>query len=262
MRAFVISILLLCVPGCTEERTLLGDLRVCFAAEDLPRAERQNGSGFDMDVARAVANELSRRFVPVWMPAPDRTEIEVSDVSYTLLLRGACDLQMSVAGGDLVEKQGAIALSVPYYGAAFELIPEGANPDLANWDGRKIAVRANSLAHIVVDRFGLPWTMKRDTEELLHAVTSGEVEAALVWGPDLATSRTTPDPSFEPLSVLKWNQHLAVAASNRQLLGDVDGVLAQDNVQRKIMELLAHHHIPVHAPFAQTFLPSDLEKLK
>ena len=138
MKALFITLTLVCLAGCTEDKPLLGDLRVCFAPEDTPRADRESVSGFDIDVARIIADKLSLRLVPVWLPRPDRTEIEVTDVSYALLLREVCDLQMSIPDGDLFAQSGAIALSAPYYGAAFELIPEGANPDLANWDGRKI----------------------------------------------------------------------------------------------------------------------------
>lgn len=253
-------LLLLCIAGCTEDRPLTGTLRVCFPQSDLPRADRATGTGFDMDVARLVARELSREFIPVWLPRPDRTEIEVSDINYSLLAAGACDMQLSVPGERAIDGLDAVTLSAPYYGAAFELIPENANPDLANRDRGKMAVRSNTVAHIVVDRLGLPWTMKRDTDELIAAVTSSEVEAALIWGPDLALSRTKHHTSFAAPSVLKWNQHMALRKADAQLLADLDTLLSDEETGREIMDLLARYHIPVHAPFAETFRSSDLEE--
>lgn len=254
-------LVLLCVTGCTEERPLVGELRVCFAQDDLPRADRQSATGFDIDVARLVARELSKTFVPVWLPPPERTEIEVSDVSYTLLIKGQCDLQLSVPGEDAIAGIDAIALTAPYYGAAFELIPEQGYHDLANWQGAEIAVRANTVAHIVVDRYGLPWTMKRNTDEIIVAVTSGEAEAGLVWGPDLAPSRTKPNTLFEAPSALRWNQHMAARTSDGVLIEGINALMSNKEIADEIQDLLARHHIPAHAPFAVIHHSSDLEKL-
>lgn len=258
VKAALSCLVFLCLSGCTEDEPLIGTLKVCLSPDDLPRADRLSQTGFDMDIARLVARKLSMDFAPVWLPAPDRTEIEVSDANYSLLVRNKCDLQLSVPGGSPLE---ALTLSVPYYGTAFELIPEDANTDLVNWKGTRFAVRANSIAHILIDRYGLPWTMKRESAEVVASVSSGESEAALVWGPDLALSPTRYSASFEAPSVLKWNQHMAVRTSDADLLTDINALMSNKRISREIMDLLARHHIPVHAPFAQTFHTSDLEKL-
>lgn len=262
MKALLSCLALLCVFGCTEGEPLVGKLRVCLAPNDLPRADRASSTGFDMDVARLIAEHLSMSFVPVWLPPPDRTEIEVSDANYSLLITGKCDLQLSTPGGTV---PGPVVLSAPYYGTAFELIPEDAQTDLVNWEGAKFAVRSNSIAHILVDRYGLPWTMKRETAEIVASVRSGEAEAALVWGPDLATldatSRATFSTAFIAPSVLKWNQHMATRASDTALLEDINTLLSSEKINRKIQGLLARHHIPVHAPFTETFRTSDLKEL-
>lgn len=252
---------LLCISGCTEERPLIGDLRVCFPQSDMPRSDRHSMSGFDIDVTRLVARELSKTFVPVWMPPPERTEIEVSDVSYTQLISGECDLQLSIPGQEAIAGFDVLRLTAPYYGTAFELIPAQGSHDLANWQGTKIAVRANTVAHVVVDRYGLPWTMKRNTDEIIAAVASGEAEAGLVWGPDLAPSQTKPNTSFETPSALKWNQHMAVKASDRALIENINSLMSERKIADEILALMARHHIPVHAPFSRIHHSSDLEKL-
>lgn len=259
MKGVLSLLVLVFISGCTDDKALSGELRVCLPQSDLPRADRQTLSGFDMDVARLVARELSTDFVPVWLSRPGRTEIEVSDINYALLISGDCDLLLSVPGDDAVSDQPMITLTAPYYGTAFELIPDSGLHDLRNWQGTKIAVRSNTVAHIVVDRYGLPWTMKRDTRELLAAVQSGKAGAALVWGPDLGSTKY--NTSFDAPSVLKWNQHMATRTSDKALREKINSVIGRKNTNRDIMGLLARHHVPVHAPFSKTFQISDLEDL-
>lgn len=261
MRLLVSGLLLLGILGCAEGKPLSGELVVCFPPYDLPRVSREDMTGFDLDVARLIAHELARKLVLVWQPPPTRTEIEVSDVSYTLLLEGQCDLQLSVPGSEAISAIAAIALSQPYYGTAFELIPEDAGDALEDLRGMTIAVRSNTVAHIVVDRYGLPWTMKLNTREIIEAVKSGEAGAALIWGPDLALSKTGYSGSFAAPSVLKWNQHMAIKASDIDLIDDINDLLSDEIFSKKILEFLADHHIPVHAPFSETFRSSDLDKL-
>ena len=101
-----------------------GPLRVCFLEDDAPRAQRASGRGFDLDVMKAVAADAGVTLEPVWTPSRSGfSEIESSDLPLGRLARGECDAAASVPGADSLGRlRDQLALSRPYYGAAFELI--------------------------------------------------------------------------------------------------------------------------------------------
>ena len=85
-------------------------------------AQRWRVGGFDVDTAALLANGLDRELLIVWLPKPNPSEIESTDLDFGPLLSGQCDVQLSIPGPAAVAGR-AIALSEPYYGAGFELIP-------------------------------------------------------------------------------------------------------------------------------------------
>jgi ABC-type amino acid transport substrate-binding protein len=159
--ALIALVVLLC--GCSAEPTV-GVLRVCLGEDDLPRSAASPARGFDVDVARLLARGLHRELQPVWLPAPNPTEIESTDIDYGGLLAGRCNLQLSIPGQDaLVGFAERLALTQPYYGAGFELVPGNAHIDLDSPGPQSIAVRANTVAHLLLNRRGFNWTMRGDS---------------------------------------------------------------------------------------------------
>ena len=227
-------------------------LKVCVAPEDPPRSTRP-GVGFDVDVAKLIAGSLGRPLELVWLPRPNLHEIEETDLNFGPLMDGVCSLQLSVPGvAALEEAHDALALSRPYYGTAFELVPASADLERAE----RVAVRSNTVAHIVVDRRGFSWTMQPDTGSVLAALESGRADVALVWGPDLAGTDVTPSRTFEAPRVLRWNQHAAVRTNDTELLANVDAAL--DDSSDAVQALLERHGIPQRTPFDDTHQAEDL----
>ena len=95
------TLLLMLLAGCTEQQHL-GELMVCLGERDMPRAIRQDLAGFDYDFSVLLADRLHRKFTPVWLETPNPSEIESTDIDYTLLSRGACDIQPSIPGLDAI----------------------------------------------------------------------------------------------------------------------------------------------------------------
>ena len=247
--------------GCAEEQVLKGELRVCLGENDMPRAAQHDQQGFDVEFSRLLAKELFRTFTPVWLPTPNPTEIESTDLDFSFLVYGRCDIQMSIPGQDALPESSRLQLTAAYYGTAFELIPATAAGNLKDLRGDKIAVRANTVAHIVVDRYKMSWTMKRDSSEIVSAVETGEVAVGLIWGPELALFDVSASESFEAPSVLRWNQHIAVRHSDLDLLTRINDILAQAATRKQILALLQQYRIPQHAPFSATYRSSDLNEL-
>jgi ABC-type amino acid transport substrate-binding protein len=243
--------LVLVLTGCSAEEPTQGVLRVCLGQSDPPRAQESPFEGLDVDVARFLADGLNRELQPVWLATPNPTEIESTDIDYGPLLTGRCDVQMSIPGVDAL---GAFAprlvLTQPYYGAGFELVPAAANIEFDAPGDHRIAVRGNTVAHVVIDRFGFDWTMRDDSVDIVAAVASGEAEAGLVWGPDLAAVEMSRNLEYEPPAVLRWNHHVATRAADTALRDAINAVLVRAVVRDEILNSMFRHGVPARRPFA------------
>ncbi len=257
--AYALTSLLL--VGCAEQ-PVVGGLRICLTQNDLPRAESAGPSGLDVEIAELLAVAMNRELDIVWLEKPNLNEIESTDIDFLPILKGRCEVYLSVPGAEAIRPfEDRIALSQSYYGTAFEMIPPNAGVDLEAWRGGKLAVRANSVAHIVVDRLGVDWTMKRNNEEIVAAVASGEAVAGLVWGPDLALLHQDYDATFEPPTVLRWNQHAVTRADDTELLREIDQVFSDPREQARIHRLLTKFRIPDHGAFETAHRLADLRTL-
>jgi ABC-type amino acid transport substrate-binding protein len=239
-----------------------GPLRVCFLEDDAPRAERASGRGFDLEVMAAVAREAGAELEPVWTPSRSGfSEIETTDLPLGRLARGECDAAASVPGAESLGRlRDRLALSRPYYGAAFELVaPEDGPADLGALAGRPIGVQLQTFAHLAAQTLHLDWRARPSARETLELYDTGEVAAALVWGPALATLGRTPHPRWSPPRALRWNEHIAVRRGSPWLAA-IDRTLERLETEG-LGRLAREHGIPAHAPFATTSDGSALAEL-
>ena len=242
-------------------------LSICLPENDPPRSVRGAGleaHGLDVDVARLLAAKLERPLRLAWMPERAQTDIESTDLNFRPLLHGECDALLSMPGrGALGRLEDRLALSAPYYGAAYELVPAEA---AFRWDepyAGTIAVSANSLAHVAVNAIGVRWTMQEASADVVAALNAGAASAGLVWGPDLALldDATHRSAAFDPPAVLRWNLHAATRRDD-PVLADLNGVFDQDSVQRDILALLSRHRIPNRPPFETAHTRAALTALR
>ncbi len=262
LRAFaVLTALLLASPGTAEE------LRVCLLEDDLPRAHRADGSGFDHDLFREAASRLGRSFVPVWQPsAPPYSEIEDTDLPFDDLLDDACDVVPSVPGelalGGLTD---AVDLSSPYYAAAFEIyMPSQESLDWAALpaaaSGRRVAVRLQSLGHFAAEWAGLDWTSLPSSAEVAAAVDEGRATAALIWGPALGRLGKKPVTGFEPPPALRFNEHAAIRADD-ELGPSIDHTLTELRRDGTVERLAERYGIFRTEPFSTVSSPAAIRAL-
>ncbi len=238
-------------------------LQVCLHEDDPPRSERVGARGFDLDVMRRLAGRIGQSFEPVWIQTPPTmTEVEESDLPLAELVRGRCDALASVPGElSLGTHADRIAISRPYYGAAFELVGADSLPnDLGQLHGNRIGVRSVSVAHLVLESLGVEWAARKTAAELLAALEAGEVSGALVWGPSLATLAGRPKQGWVPPATLRWNLHLATRSTD-PLTTELDTALGRLIRTGEIKRLLESYGIPPHAPYATVFSRATLEAL-
>jgi ABC-type amino acid transport substrate-binding protein len=238
--------------------------RVCFLEDDAPRAHRESGRGFDLAVMAAVAADAGRALEPVWTPSrAGFSEVETTDLPLGRLARGECDAAASVPGEESLGRlRDRLVLSRPYYGAAFELIAaEDAPARLDAFAGRRVGVQLQSFAHLAAQALDLDWRARPSPRETLALYDAGEVAAALVWGPALATLGRTPHPGWTPPRALRWNEHVAVRRGSPWLAA-IDRTLARLEAEGALERLEREHGIPARAPFATTSDAAALAELE
>ena len=240
-----------------ETATDTAHLRVCFPENDAPRSKR-GGGGLDIDVAGHLARQLDRRLLIVWLPEEAQTDIESTDADYRPLLRGQCDLQLSIPGPEAIKRyRGWLVLSEPYYGAGFELIPADSPFEFGAPFTGTVAVRANTVAHLALNAANVGWSQQSSSAGIARTVADGTAAAGLVWGPDLALLDTEHNTDFEAPAVLCWNLHAAFRRDN-PLIEEVNRLFATTEFRARVVEHLAKHRIPVRIPFESVHTPADL----
>jgi len=162
--------------------------RVCADPANTPLSA-EDGSGFENQVADLIAGSLGVPVEYTWFP-------QVMGFVRQTLGAGKCDVVMGYAQGD------ELVLNTNHYYTSTHVIVTRADGDLADVEGlsdprlhgRKIGVVIGSPPATHVARLGLmgeakPYKMMVDrrvespAEEMLADVESGEIDAALLWGP-------------------------------------------------------------------------------
>ena len=235
-------------------------MRVCLPSDDLPRSDRDQVAGIDVDVARLLAQSLGRPLQLVWLPELGEID-EVSDLNFRPLVNGTCDAHLSVPGVvALGYFREALSLSDPYYGAAYELVPATATWQWGEPAPGTIAVMANSVAHIAIDAAGHPWSMRAQTGDIAEALANGEATVGLVWGPDLGGTDMAPTAAFAPPPVLRWNLHAATRRGD-VLLDALNAAFAKPDFQARIGPTLVRHGVPARRPFESVYTPELLRAI-
>jgi ABC-type amino acid transport substrate-binding protein len=241
-----------------------GTLRVCLLEDDAPRANRASARGFDLEVMSAVAADAGVVLAPVWVPSQSGfSEVERSDLPLGRVARGECDAAASVPGVESLGRlRERLALSRPYYGAAFELVARDGGPaSLDELAGRPLGVQLQSFAHFAAQTLHLDWRARPTPAETLALLDSGEVAAVLLWGPTLATVGRAPDPRWTPPRALRWNEHIATRRGSPWLAA-IDRALERLESEGAIERMARANGIPPHAPFATTSDASALAELR
>ena len=245
-------------------------LRVCLLTNNPPFSVLEDDTGFDVDVARTVAEDLDRAFVPVWVAHDERiTEVDESDFPLRRLSNGGCDAIFSVPGRDVVRDADALDVGRAYYGAAFALVGRaGLIPaSVREVEAQAVAVQAQTIAGFVLEALSVSMRTFFSTEEALAAVAAGDADLAFVWGPTAGWyARTHPEANLgfaagEPLSVARWNEHVATRQADAALRDQIDAALTRLRSRGTLQTLAERYGIPWYAPFDKTYDVIDMLKL-
>jgi len=170
------------VPGGALEGVKGGKpLRVCADPDNLPFSSADlNETGFEVELAKTVADELGAAASFVWIPTGwGRRAI-------SRLADGDCDVFPGLpVDPRFADQFPRLILSDPYYIHDHTvLVPEGKGiRSLADLQGKKIAVEGASIADYYAAKQGYQRHLYRrfHPEEAIKALTEGEADAVLMW---------------------------------------------------------------------------------
>jgi polar amino acid transport system substrate-binding protein len=157
--------------GWDEIRTL-GEVTVCANPNALPYAsEKEEAPGFQIEIARAIAQRLGLRLRPQWIVP--RTRAGLVD----------CDLLMDTILVSGVQPP-SLRLSVPYHRSGVALVFAPGREPVSSYAelkrGSRVGVLHNSLASLIVSRTPATMVPFGFEDDMLEAVAKGEVDAAAV----------------------------------------------------------------------------------
>jgi mxaJ protein len=164
-------------------------LRVCADPDNMPFSN-QEGEGFENKLAELVARKLDTTLEYTWFA-------EATGYVPNTMGRDACDLVMGYAQGT-----GLIEDTNPYYHTSYVLIYREQDPSLAGIDNlsdprlkeKRIGLFARTPPASILAMHGLAASAKlfevnadesaaKATMTIIDQVASGELDAALLWGP-------------------------------------------------------------------------------
>lgn len=212
-----------------EEIRSLGEITVCANPNALPYAsEKEETPGFQIEIARAIAQRLGVRLRPQWIVPRMRAGVVDCDLLMdTILVRGV--------------QPPSLKLSVPYHrsGVALAFAP-GREPVSSYAElkrGSRVGVLLNSLASLVVSRTPATMVPFGFEDDMLEAVAKGEVDAGAVSAASAGyfnlknpARQVTIVHAEDPEQELQWTVGVGMRRADEALV---------ENINRALSALLA-----------------------
>jgi len=250
---FKISIAMLLVVGPAARTfgapaTNVEPLRVCADPANPPYSS-EKGDGFENKLARMLGKSLNRPVQFVWTP-------ERGNYLEKSLDAGKCDVVMSIPA-----ESDEAAVSSPYYRSTYVFVTRTDRPAIRSFDDPKLKtsrIGVNVIGHesgsspaamILSDRGLGPqirwyrllgdYTSSASNAELLEALQNGDVDVAIMWGPNaqhLATTSKIPlrvapvHPSKVGQISLAFDISMGVRPNDRALLSQLNVFIARNRV--------------------------------
>jgi mxaJ protein len=232
------------------------ELRVCADPDNLPLSHA-DGSGFENRNAEIVAADLGARLAYEWLP------LRRGFVRKTLGA-GLCDVFIGVPKG--FER---VLTTRPYYRSAYVFVSGPRARTVEAFDDARLRSLRLGVQLVGDDLAATPpghalahhgyvdnvrgFTIYGDgtaQQRMVAAVRSGDLDAALVWGPlagdlahraGLAVHLAKPDPDLAPMP-FEYAISMGVRRGDKALRDELDAVLERRRTD--IDAVLAAYHVP------------------
>ena len=233
---------------------------VCIDPANLPYSSaKADRPGFDVELARSLAEKLHLRLRIDWLDVQNETAVGE-------LLQGHCDLVFgaAVAANAVADDEplaGKILYSRPYYGTGYVLVQRTNDPivrSLAELKGAKsqrLGTEAGSMADYSLRQRGYLRRLYRNQLAVLKALNDGDIDYAYLWANVGWTLHASPDfklkivPDYVPED--HWNIAIAMCVGNDALKTRVDTALESLIGDGTVARALARYHVPHYVPFPE-----------
>ncbi len=235
-----------------------GEIRIAMDPANLPYSSaRADRPGFDVELARELAQELKLKLKFVWLDVHRETAIGKLLSNESDLAFGAAVDENAVEDDD--ELADRVVYSRPYYGTGYFLVTRQKGPQvksLAELKGelsRKLATEAGSVADYRLRQRGYLRSLYRNQLAVLKALNDGTVDYAYLWANVGWTLHATPEfklrlvPGYVPED--HWNIAVAMRKHDVALKRRVDEAIEKLLKDGKVAQSLARYHVPHLPPF-------------
>jgi ABC-type amino acid transport substrate-binding protein len=235
-----------------------GELVVSMDPANLPYSSaRPDRPGIDLEVARALAQELRAKLRVEWLDVHHETAVGE-------LLQNRCDLVVGEAVAanrvaDDEELADKILYSRPYYGSGYLLVQRASGPharsleELKGSKALRLGTEAGSLADYSLRRSGYLRRLYRNQLAALKAVSDGDIDFAYLWANVGWTLHVSPElklelsPGYVPEE--HWNIAIAMRHGDEELKRNVDVAIGQLISKGAIQRILSRYHMSPFPPF-------------
>jgi mxaJ protein len=247
-----------CIPSAMSQEL---PLRVCADPNNLPYSNSAE-DGFENRIVSLIADRLHRPLVFVWRP---QRRGFVRDG----LNAGECDLVAAIPSG------ASMALTTrPYYRSTYVFVSRPGDPPVSSLDDPSLRLRTIGVqligddgmnsppAHALAERgivenvrgFMVYGDYRNDhpLSEIVHAVATGEVDIAAVWGPVAGYFAEKEKPQLIVTAIegnvearlpMTFDISMGVQRTDKELKTQVDSALS--SLAPQIGMILAGYGVPV-----------------
>ncbi len=234
-----------------------GELTISMDPANLPYSSAKNAlPGFDLELARALAERLHLKLRVEWLDVQHETAVGQ-------LLEHQCDLVFGEAiaaniVADDEELTGKLLYSRPYYRTGYVLVQRKNGPhvqtlaELKGVKSQRLGTEAGSVADYTLRQRGYLRRLYRNQLATLKALDDADIDHAYLWANVGWALHTTPEwklelvPNYVPEDF--WDIAIAMDRGDDELKRQVDSVIDALIKDGTVVRMLARYHVPYHAP--------------
>ncbi|WP_315836554.1 substrate-binding periplasmic protein [Bradyrhizobium prioriisuperbiae] len=252
-RLTAMVLLLALIPAAAFGRTLdaikaRGALSVCAHANALPFASRADKPpGIQIEIARELARELGVGLEVAWVTVL----FQRSSVN--------CDIVLDAIVDKEIQADSPVKVSKPYHRSGVALaLPAGTDAIKGFGDlgkDKRIGVQVGSLAQMILSQRGLATTPRGFEDEMVEAVSAGELDGAAVSAVSIGYfNMTHPDRkvrlvhAYEQEPRLAWTVAVGMRSSDAALRERIDAAVDKLLAAGTIREIYARYGVEHRPP--------------
>ena len=224
-----------------------GVLSLCAHANSLPYASKtQDPPGFQIELARALADVLGVTLHVEWV---------VSGIQFRV---ADCDIVLDTIAVPEAQAERRVQLSKPYQRSGVGLAVSTSALDVNAFGdlvGRRVAVQSRSLAAMILGQRGVQLMFFGYEEDMIEAVTHGEVEAAAVSPAAVGyfnfrhpQARVRFIHAYDAEPELRWNLSVGLRRADTPFREAIDAAIDQLAANGTVARIYARYGIEYRPP--------------